>query len=360
MGLLRRSNDHGTLRGGADAGAGGRTRTVEAATRCARVRARRRCSGALAGALLVAATTAMAAQGYPERPVRFVVGFSPGGSNDLVARVLGARLTEQLGQQVVIDNRAGAGGTIANDLVSRATPDGHTMLLVPASFSYEGALHRKLPYERERDFIPVSLVATAPFVLLGNMELPAKGVTELVAYARQYPGKVNAGHAGVGNFTHLTLELFRLSTGIKWTYISYKGSGPGLQALIAGETHVSSAAMPPSYPHVKAGRVRALAVTSGERAPLLPDVATVAEAGVQGYEAVGWWGVVVPAGTPEAVVSALGEHVARAARADAVSKPLAKVGAQVRGSSPQAFEAFIAKEHAKWTKVIRDAGLKAR
>jgi len=320
-------------------------------------RAVRSTSRAVLGLITACALIPAEAQQYPNRPVRFVVGFAPGGSNDLIARIVGSKLSHLLGQAFVIDNRPGAGGTIATALVAAAPSDGHTILLVPASFAYESTLYAKLPYQPERDLMPISQVASAPFIFLASNSLKARSIAELVNLAKERPGEINSAHAGIGNFTHLTMELLKVATGINLTAVTYKGSGPALIALMSGEVQLTSTALPPAIALVKAGKVRALAVTSGKRSSLMPDVPTVSESGVPGYEAVGWWGVVVPRRVSREIVARLSAEVVRAVDESEVRANLARLGADPVGSTPEAFEDFVKSESAKWRKVISSAGI---
>ncbi len=310
--------------------------------------------------MLAALATVVHSKQYPNRAVRLVVGYPPGGSNDLVARIIGANLSESLKQNFVIDNRTGAGGQIANTIVAGAAPDGHTILLVPASFSYETMLYAKLPYDPKKHFTPVSLVATAPFILLATNPLPVSTVGDLVALAKAKPGQINFAHAGVGNFTHLTVELLKLATGIDLNPVSYKGSGPGLVALISGEVQVTSTALLAAHALVKSGKIRALAVTASKRSPLLPEVPTVAESGVHGFEAVGWWGLLLPSGSPVPIRVRLNSEIARSTNSPQVRERLAMLGADAVGGSSDAFAEFIQAESRKWGQVITKLGINVR
>jgi tripartite-type tricarboxylate transporter receptor subunit TctC len=294
---------------------------------------------------------------YPTRPVRLLVGFSPGGSNDIVARVLASEMTQGLGQQVIVDNRPGASGRIANAIASGANPDGQTILLVPASYALDVARGMKLAYRPRRDFSPIALVASAPFVLVANPNLPVRSTQELIKLARSEPGKLNGAHTGVGNLTHVLLEMFKSMAKVNIVSVAYKGGGPALIDVISGRVQMMFTGMPPALPQIKAGRIRLLAVTSGERSALMPDVPTVAESGVSGYAADGWWGLLAPAGTPRVIIDTLKREVNRALGKKNVSDRLSQVGARAIGGSPRKFSAFIDAEIKKWSVVMKKAGI---
>lgn len=311
---------------------------------------------ALLMATLLAIPTA-AAQNYPSKPVRFLVGYPPGGANDIVARMVSEKLSETLGQQLIVDNRPGAAGIIANSIAATATPNGYTILLVSPAITYESSLHAKLPYDSVRQFVPVSLVAASPFVILANNAFPPKTIRELMALAKAKPGQINYAHAGTGSFIHLVVALLQSLAKIDITPVAYKGGGgPAMVALMSGEVQLLSTSILPALSNIKAGRVRALAVTSAERAPKLPSIPTVAESGVPDYEARGWWGVVVPAGTPNAVIERLSKGIAQAVRSTELRENLAQQGVEAIGSSPDEFTVHIRRESIKWKKVIREAG----
>ncbi len=320
----------------------------------------RHCAVALALAAFASASGARA-QGaprgdYPSRPVRVVVGFPAGGPTDILARLAAQKLTEATGQQFVVDNRGGASGMIGAELVAKAPPDGYTLLVVPATHAVNPGLYRKIAFDTARDFTPVSLMAEGPFILVVHPSLPARSVQELIALAKRRPGELNYASAGVGGLPHLAGELFKSSTGIRMNHIPYKGAAPATIDLVAGHVTIMFNNMLSAIPHVKASRLRALGVTTVKRSIAVPDVPTIAEAGVKGYEVSGWYGVLGPAGLPADVVSRLNGAVDRAMREPDVVKRLAGEGVDASGSTPQAFGARIAAEMAKWAAVAKASG----
>lgn len=323
----------------------------------------RKCSlNALICALLVGLSGsifAAPADGYPNRPVRFVVPFPPGGANDILARILSQKLSEQLGQQFAVDNRAGASGIVGTELVARATPDGYTILMMPAAFTVQPSLYSKLPYDPLRDFIPVSLVAAIPNILLVNPNVPATSVKELIALAKAKPGQLNFAGAGVGGSVHLAGELFKSMAGINIVHVPYKGGGPALIDLVGGHVHMMFPDALAGLPHVRGGKVKALGVTSSKRIAALPAVPTIAEAALPGYDSAGWYGVQAPAGTPLQIVNTLSAQIAKALRSPDVSEKLSAQAAEPIGNTPKEFAAYIKSEMQKWAKVVKAAGIKA-
>ena len=300
------------------------------------------------------------AQTYPSKAVRFVVPFAPGGGSDLVARTVAAKLTEALGQPVVIDNRAGAAGTIGADIAAKSPPDGHTLFLGSnGPLAINPSLYLKLPYDASRDFAPVSLVTVMPFVLVVHPSLPVKSVKELIALAKSRPGQLNYGSPGNGSTTHLANELLKSMTGMQIAHVPYKGVAPAATDLISGNIQMMSGDLSTLVPHVRSGRMRPLAVTSVRRSALLPELPTVAEAGVPGYEASGWFGVLVPAGTPAAIVERLNSAMLKGLAAPDARQRLSAFGGDVAVGSPEQFAAHIRTEAAKWGKLIKAIGLKA-
>lgn len=325
-----------------------------------RMRARRwRISHA---ALLVAGIVPLApahAQGWPLRPVRLVVPQSPGASTDLIARVLAARLAETLAQSVVVDNRPGAGSILGTRAVIDAEPDGHTLLVVAASITINPSLHRKPPFDTVRDLAPITQLSVYPNLLVVHPSVSANSVQSLLALARRPGVSLNYGSSGTGTGTHLSAELFRHMTGVSLTHVPYKGGGPSVQALLGGEVQLAFATLPSVLPYVRSGKLRALAVTTGERSPTLPDVPTVAEAGVAGYEHRQWNGFLAPARTPRAVIDRLHREAARIVQAREVRELLAREGAEPVGNTPEAFAAMLRAETARMATVIRSAGIQA-
>ena len=310
---------------------------------------------------LIAALTGAAsaeAQNYPVRPVRLVVPSSPGGGTDISARIIAPKLSEYLGQQVVVDNRPGAGTMIGGEVVARAAPDGYTLLMGISTLAINPAIYRKVPYDALRDFAPVSQAVALPNVLVAHPSLPVKSVKELIAFAKARPGQLNFASAGLGTSPHLSMELFLSMTKLKMVHVPYKGSGPGVVDLVAGHVPLMMPNMLSALPHIKTGRLRALGVTSARRAAGAPDIPTIAEAGVPGYEAVQWYGVLAPAGTPRPIVTRLHAQIVRVLQLPDIRQRFSTDGAEAVGSSPEEFATFIRAETAKWARVIKDAGIR--
>ncbi|HEY2229803.1 MAG TPA: tripartite tricarboxylate transporter substrate binding protein [Xanthobacteraceae bacterium] len=312
----------------------------------------------IAAFLLSGFGAARAADPYPNRPVHFVVPFLPGGPTDMVARIIGQWLSEHLGQQVVIENRGGAGGNIATQAVVNAPPDGYTILLVPTASAINATLYESLPYNFLRDIAPVAGLVRSPNVMEVSPSLPARNVAEFIAYAKANPRKINMASPGVGTSVHLAGELFMVMTGVQLTHVPYRGSAPALVDLMGGQVQVMFDVLPGSLPHIQAGEARALAVTTRTRAPTLPDVPTVADS-VPGYEASTWFGVGAPKGTPPEIIARLNQ-VINAGLADPTTRArLAEVGSEPMPLSPEAFGTLVAAETEKWAKVVKAAGAKA-
>jgi tripartite-type tricarboxylate transporter receptor subunit TctC len=311
-----------------------------------------------AAALLLAGSTA--AQDYPSRPIRLIVPSTPGGSVDMLARTIGPRLNERWGQQVVIDNRSGAGGVIAAELTAKAPPDGYTLIMATiASMATNVSLSRNLPYDPVRDFVPITLVASQQLVLLANPGFAAKSVPELIQLAKAKPGQIAFATAGNGTGGHLTGELLKLLAGIDLLHVPYKGSAPALVDVISGQVPLTFISVITGLPQIKSGRVRALAVSGTRRSPALPEVPTMLEAGVRGFESSTWYGVLAPKATPRGVVMKLNGEIVAILRLPEVKDRLLAEGAEPVGNSPEQFGEFIKSEIAKWGKVIRAAGLRA-
>lgn len=310
--------------------------------------------------LALAATAApLFAQNFPHRPIRYIVGFPPGGSTDLVARIAAGKLTELIGQQVVVENRPGAGGTIAAELAARATPDGHTLMHAGLTMAINPALRKNLPYVPLRDFAPVSLLVKMPNVLVVSNAFPAKNVAEFIAHAKAHPGKVSYGSSGVGAVPHLSMELFKKLAGIDITHVPYKGSAQVLTDLLGGQIPVMFDNLPANLPHIKAGRIRALGIPSLKRNPQLPDLPTFIESGIAGYEVTGWLGMFAPAAAPRAVIATLNAHMVKGLNAPETQKRLAEHGAEAAPTTPAELGALLKSETARWAQVIRDAGVPA-
>jgi len=308
-------------------------------------------------AALACAATISFAQTFPEKPVRFVIGFTPGGPSDILARALGQKLTERWGQQVVIENRPGAGGNVAAEAVARSAPDGYTWLLGNNSIlATNQTLYRQLPYDPVKDFAPVSLVAVQPNILVVHPAVPAHSVAELIALAKKNPGKLNYASSGSGAAAHLAGELFKSMAGVDLVHVPYKGAQPALTDVIAGQVQVMFATSASVIPHVNAGKLRALAVTAARRSPSVPELPTVSEAGVPGFEAITWHGVVVPAATPAALVERMNRDIVAVLGLPDLRERLAGLGAEVITGTPRDFAGYIAAEIPKWAKVVRDSG----
>jgi len=304
--------------------------------------------------------TVAVAQDYPGKPIRFVVPYAPGGNTDILSRLIGQKLTEAWGQQVIIDNRPGAAGTIGAELVARAPADGYTIIM--GSFGniiVANSLYKHLKYDPLKDFAPVVLVSLPPGVLVANPAVPAKNVKELIAYAKSNPGKLNYGSPGTGAWNHLFFELFNASAGITITHIPYKGIAPAVVDLLGGQVQLAMSAFPTALPHFKTGKLRALAVTSARRSKLLPDVPTIAESGLPGYEAAGWFGVLIPAGTPKMVVAKLNREINRILGLPEVKASLAADGAEPAGGTPEQMAESTRAGIAKWSKLIRELNLRS-
>jgi tripartite-type tricarboxylate transporter receptor subunit TctC len=308
--------------------------------------------------LAVCATLAQA-QAYPAKPVRLIIPFPPGGSNDVVARAVAQQLGERLGQPIVVDNRGGAGGTIGINAAAKSPADGYTLLLVSVGFPVNIALG-KLPPESLQWFDPLASIGTGPSLLVVPASLPVKSTQELIALAKAKPGALNAAAAGVGSFQHLATELFRLEAGIDIVIVQYKGGGPALTDTIAGQVQMNVGSAVQNVPHVRSGKLRALGVGGPNRLAALPDVPTFGEAGLPGAAAANWWGIVVPAGTPPEAAKRVGDEVAVVVDSAEIRTRFEREGAEPLRMTPQQFAAHMAAETAKWTRVVRDAGIKAQ
>lgn len=310
-------------------------------------------------ALLTSSAFALAQSStYPDKPIRIVVAYTPAGATDILARTVGQKMTEAWGQPVIVDNRPGANGNIGTEYAAKATADGYTLLMVTAgTHGINPGLYRKLGFDAVKDFAPVSLVAMVPNIFVVNNAVPAKDLKEFIAYLKANPGKFNYGSPGNGSTAHLSMELFKTMTGTSMQHIPYKGSAGVLADLIGGQIIVTMDNMPPYVPQVKAGKIRALAVSTNHRSPAVPDVPTVAEAGVPGYDSGAWFGLVAPAHTPKDIVNKLSRETARILKLPDVNARLADLGAEPVGGTPEQFAAHIKAEIAKWAKVIKDANV---
>jgi len=311
------------------------------------------------GALIAVIASAAMAQSFPTRPIRVVVPFPAGGTTDVLARAAAQKLSETLGQPTVVDNRPGAGGNIGAELVAKSPPDGYTLLMgTVGTHAINPSLYPRMPYDHVRDFAPVILVAGVPNVLVINPALPVNSVQELIAYAKANPGKLNFASSGNGTSIHLSAELFKTMTGVQITHIPYKGSAPALQELMGGQVQLMFDNLPSSLALIKGGKLKALAVTSKERAAALPDVPTIAESGLPGFEASSWFGLLAPAGTPQPVIAKLNAEIAKWLATPEAKEKLLAQGANAAGGTPEDFARHIAAETAKWQKVVKDSGAK--
>lgn len=315
-----------------------------------------RVSVAVLAALLVCPAIT-AAQTFPTRTIRIIVPYAPGGSTDVVFRLLAPRLSEDLGQTVVVDNRPGGSSTIGLDLAAKSPPDGHTWGTPNITFGANPSLMKKMPFDSEKDLVTVSQVTVVTMVLSVHPSVPVKNVKELIALAKARPGELNFGSAGNASANHLATAKFMHMSGTNLTHVPYKGGGPAVISLVSGETSMLFATIPSAIQHIQSGRLRGLAVSRAQRNPALPDVPTVAEAAVPGYEAIEWNGVMVPAGTPPAVVRRIHQALAKVLGAPAMKERILSVGAEVVSSSPEQFTAFIKSEFSAWAKVIKEVGI---
>jgi tripartite-type tricarboxylate transporter receptor subunit TctC len=304
----------------------------------------------------LALASAASAQTYPAHPVRMVIPLSPGGTTDVPGRIIAQKLSETLGQQFFVENRAGAGGTIGSDFVAKSKPDGYTLLLTASPFVISPHVYKSMPYNALADFVPVIRIATGPYVLVVHPSLGVKSVKELIALAKKQPGKIDFASSGNGGAQHLVTELFMYLAGIKLNHVPYKGSGPAQQDLMSGIVKVSFVGTPIAIPHMKSGRLIALGVSTAKRSPEMPEVPTIAEAGVPGYEARVWIGLLAPAGTPGEIVGKLNGEVAKLMRAEEVRKLLVPTGMEPDPDSPEQFGAFLKQDYDKWGKVVRESG----
>lgn len=312
---------------------------------------------ALAIGCAVAVPAASLAQAYPTKPIRIFVGYAPGGTTDIIARIIGARLSETMGQPVVVENRAGAGGNIGAELVAKAAPDGHTLMLATAgTMAVNPSIYKSMPVDTVRDFAPVSLIATLPNLMVVNPKVPARTVQEFVAWAKSRPGKVFFASSGNGNTPHMTAELFNQVAGLSMVHVPYKGSGAALTDLIGGTgVQVMFDNMPSAIGHARSGALRAIAVTSAKRVEAEPDIPTVSESGYPDFKVVTWFGLVAPAGTPSAIVDRLHRELAAAVRSPEISKRLVELGAEPTTNSPAEFLELVRSERDSWSKVVKSA-----
>jgi tripartite-type tricarboxylate transporter receptor subunit TctC len=297
------------------------------------------------------------AQPYPVKPVRLIIPFPPGGSNDVVGRSIGMQLGERLGQSVVIDNRGGAGSIIGTNEAAKAAPDGYTLLLISTAFPTSIAFNR-LPRDAMKSFVPVAMLGSGPALLVVPASSAVNSVTDLLNLLKQKPGELNAAAAGIGSFQHMATELFRLQSKTNFVIVQYKGGGPALTDVIAGQVQMNLGSLVQMIPHVRSGKLKALGVSSAKRVAALPDVPTIAEAGVPGFEVSNWWGILAPAGTPEPALDRLYKEITAILDSPETRKRFELEGAEVVGMKPQEFATFVTQETEKWTRVVKEAGIK--
>jgi tripartite-type tricarboxylate transporter receptor subunit TctC len=312
---------------------------------------------AILALLLLAFSSLVAAQAYPTKPIRLIIPFPPGGSNDVVGRAIGQQLSERLGQGVVIDNRGGAGGIIGTEQAAKSPPDGYTLLLISTALPTSIAFNR-LPQDIMRSFAPVALLGSGPALLVVPASSPVNSVQDLLDQLKRKPGELNAAAAGIGSFQHMATELFRLQSKTDFVIVQYKGGGPALTDTIAGQVHFTLGSLVQMVPHVRSGKLKALGVGSSKRMPAMPDVPTIAEAGVPGYEANNWWGILAPAGTPAPVLDRLYKEITAIQDSPETRKRFELEGAEVVRMKPAEFATFVTQETEKWTRVVKEAGIK--
>lgn len=307
-----------------------------------------------------AAGHSQAQQAYPTKPIRMIVPFPPGGTTDVVARLVAQKLTEAWGQQVVVDNRPGAGGIIGTEIVAKATPDGYTALLGSiTTHAVNPALYKKLNFDPVKDFTPVSLVVSSPQLLAVHPSVAAKSVKELIALAKAKPGQLNYASAGTGTSPHLTFELFKSMAGIDVVHVPYKGTGPAITDLIGGQVQMMITGVVALMPHIKSGKLRGLGVTSAKRVAALPDLPTIAESGIPSFDVSSWFGVFLPGGTPKPIVANMNAEIRKILEVPEVRQRLISQGADPASNTPEEFAAYVKAEMAKWGKVVRDTGARA-
>ena len=314
----------------------------------------------LAAAVFALTSQWAAAQSYPEKPIRFVVPYAAGGTTDLLSRAIAQKLAEAIGQAVVPDNRPGAGGNVGAEIVAKSPPDGYTMLMAPVSpMAINVTLYaNKMTFNPEKDFAPITLVAKVPLVLVVHPSVPAKNLQELIALAKSKPGQLNYGSAGNGSSNHLVGEMFKTAAGIEMVHIPYRGGGPGMMALVGGQIDLLVGQVPTVATMVNAGRLRAIAVSGAKRSPALPEVPTMAEAGLPGFDATAWYSIVVPAGTPKPIISRLHAELVKILKSADIRERLISEGADVETCTPEELAAFVRAEIPKWSKAVKDSGSK--
>ena len=319
----------------------------------------RRCVGMLLMSCAVW-TANVEAQDFPRKPVRLIAPFAPGGATDLLARLVSQKLSDRWGQSVLVDNRTGAGGIIAAEILAKSPPDGHTIFAcTTGNFAIQPFLYKTLPFNPDKDLVPVTQTGSLPYIIVVHPSLPVKNVKELIAFAKSHPGQINYASSGIGSASHLSPEMFKSMAGINIVHVPYKGTGQAIGDLLAGQVVMMFDQPVSTLPHVKAGKLRVLAITSGKRFPTLQEIPTVAESGIPGFEAVSWAGVCAPGGTSKEIVNRLQGEVAKVLKLPDVSERLMRDGIEPIGSTPEQFHAFIEREKIKWSKVVKDSGARA-
>ena len=319
---------------------------------------RRKIGAMCAACAAVLAGAATAADDYPLRPIRLIIPFPPGGSNDIIGRMLGLQLGERLGKPIVIDNRAGAGGNLGIDIAAKSAPDGYTMLMVSAAFAFGPSMYQKLPFDNEKSFAPVAKIGYGPNSLAVFPALPVKTAKDLIALAKAKPGQLNFASAGVGSSVHLACELFRTMAGIDVVHIPFKGGGPALIDVMAGNSQFIIGTLVQNLPHMRSGKLRGIGIASKKRSAAAPEMPTIDESGLPGYEAANWWGIMFPAKTPQAIVNRIDKEIAAVLATEEIRKRFAADGAEPDHVSQREFARFVAGETAKWSKVVKAAGIK--
>jgi tripartite-type tricarboxylate transporter receptor subunit TctC len=314
--------------------------------------------GLTALALAFAAGPLFAQQDWPAKPIRFIVGVAPGGATDILARTIGNRMSESLRQQVIVDNRPGANHIIGGELTAKSPRDGYTIQMIPEGFVINASVYAKLPFDPLKDFTPIAIVALVPNVLVIHPSINARSVRSFIAFARARPGQLSTGSSGVGSPSHMSGELFKVMAGIEWTHVPYRGQAFAMTALLGGELQLGFPSIPASVAQIKSRRLVALGVTTPQRATALPDVPTIAEAGLPGYEVSGWYGVIGPAGIPRQVVARINQEINNVLRVPEMHDYLSKEGAEPRTGTPEEFAAAMANDLQKWAKVVKTAGIK--
>lgn len=317
------------------------------------------CRHSLCAMLSLLPAAAISAESFPARPLRLVVPFAPGGSADFVARLVALRMFESSGKQVVVDNRGGASGMIGNEIVARSAPDGYTLTVgTLGPFAVNASLFEKMPYDPAADFAPVSLTGTASHILVTHPAVPVATVTDLIALARSKPGQLAFASSGIGNATHLSGELFKHMAKVDMVHVPYKGGGPAMSDLVGGQVALSFASMPSALPHVRSGRLRAIAISAGKRSPAIPELQTVAESGLPGFASEDWQGILAPAKTPRQIVMLIGGELQRVMALPDIAEKLMAAGFEARTGTPEAFAELMKTETAKWARVVSAAGIK--